>query len=529
MRTLATAICLVALVGVAGAAYAELQNIEIGGEIRIRGRYWNNGASGVPTEGISPWPGAMLRRRVLGHWGITSRFDWDNAGSDVSYIEQRTALHVKADFTDNVSVFIELSNYGRWGEDFRSPDYVTGTDQRATIDKNLAEVEIYQGYIETDEMFGFPVRLRVGRQELVFGKGWLVGNMISPTLKLSFDAIRLTYTREGWFEADAFASKLVENYFGDEDVELAGIYATLTKFEPVQVSGYWFWLRDPRNIDESPGTGTWRDLLRDRAEKAAGVNDYGTTHLHTLGGRIFGEYAGFDYDGEIAYQLGPAGQAGALFTTVGYGDDDARFKSWATDIEIGYTIDVKTQPRFSVGCAHFEGDDNRDMSFTDWLNPNYMGEASLSFNRLFSAKWYSAIFDIPGGSAANLSNFTQARAGFKLSPLECLSTGVKAAYFWVDEVFNKPAVWKIGRGNFPISALFPWMTEASDKDFGLTTTVWAKYNYTEDLFVSIGWEHFFPGGALNDGAYVMANGLRNAGGSATDDADYLWIDTGIKF
>ena len=72
-----------------GVAFAELQNVEVGGKLRIRGNMFS-------LE--------------------------DN---DASFVEQRTMLNVKADFTNEVSAFIELDSYDIWGEDFRS-NYLTG-------------------------------------------------------------------------------------------------------------------------------------------------------------------------------------------------------------------------------------------------------------------------------------------------------------------------------------------------------------------------------------------------------------------
>jgi len=95
------AVAVLALLG--SVAVAELQNVEVGGSIRIRGNY----------------------------------FDMDSLGK-MSYIQQRTRLNVKADFTQDVSAFIELDSYDAWGEDFRSW-YLCGNDFRGgdNVDRAL--------------------------------------------------------------------------------------------------------------------------------------------------------------------------------------------------------------------------------------------------------------------------------------------------------------------------------------------------------------------------------------------------------
>jgi hypothetical protein len=82
------------VLSISSVVFAELQNVEVGGNIRIRGNYYN------------------LDQAV-----------------DTSFVEQRTRLSVKADFTQDVSAFIELDYYNHWGEDFRSL-YLTGADFR---------------------------------------------------------------------------------------------------------------------------------------------------------------------------------------------------------------------------------------------------------------------------------------------------------------------------------------------------------------------------------------------------------------
>ena len=94
MRVLAI---LMAGVALCGTAIAELQNVEVGGELRIRGRYWNNVNSSVPAPRFSD---GALKGRSLGPFGAIGRFAWDDKDSGLSFIEQRTALHVNASFTE---------------------------------------------------------------------------------------------------------------------------------------------------------------------------------------------------------------------------------------------------------------------------------------------------------------------------------------------------------------------------------------------------------------------------------------------
>jgi hypothetical protein len=55
------------------------------------------------------------------------------------------------------------------------------------------------------------------------------------------------------------------------------------------------------------------------------------------------------------------------------------------------------------------------------------------------------------------------------------------------------------------------------------------YNYSEDLYFSVGWDHLFVGDGLEEGNFIGGNGLDFAGGSDGDDVDYLYFETGIFF
>ena len=137
-------VCLGLMLVVVGSAYAELQNVEVGGEIFIRGRYWHNVYTSPGPQQIHI-PASLLPMRPIGSpLGVIGRFDWDGKGNDLSFVEQCTRINVRADFTNNVCVFIELDSIDIWGEDFRS-NYVTGADFVTTT---ADDVEVAEAYIQ---------------------------------------------------------------------------------------------------------------------------------------------------------------------------------------------------------------------------------------------------------------------------------------------------------------------------------------------------------------------------------------------
>jgi len=248
-----------------GPAFAELQNVEIGGSLRIRGNYFD-----------------MDYTRYIGGYDHHGVFGMEAFGKH-AFIEQRTRLNVKADFTQNVSAFVEFDYYDWWGEDFRS-DYLTGADYRGGSN----DVALYQAYIEAQYLWDTPLSVRVGRQELALGSQFLVGvNDVSHSFTgLSFDAVNVAYTTE-LVALNAFAAKLAETMgdFGENDVDVYGLYASYIGIEDVALDLYWLFVRDDGGC-------------------VARFVDIDGADMHTIGLRGAGVMGGFDFDLEAAYQFG---------------------------------------------------------------------------------------------------------------------------------------------------------------------------------------------------------------------------------
>ena len=499
-------------------AFGDLRNIEVGGEIHIRGRYWHNvyenGIQGPAAVRIPPF---FLPGRAIGPFGAAGRYDFDDRGNNLDFVEMRTRLSVDAELDRQVRAFIELESYDNWGEDFRS-DHITGLDARAGTGD---DVEIYQGFIEADNMYDLPLRLRIGRQELKMGKGWLVDDITTAVIGRSFDAVRLTYHPDDW-TLDVWASKLAERFQMEEDgdVDFYGAYATYSGMEALSVSAYWMLIRDGRSLND-----TNFNFLGEALENWFGVDDYDVTNMHTIGLRAFGNYNAFDYDLELAYQFGDAGQVGAGFKPFLYGDDGAKFDSLAADLEIGYRFDMWGSPRVYLGGAYFEGEDNRKLDFWDWINPFDRPQASVSFNRMFPGAPYSAVLEI----GQDMSNFWQVRGGVALKPTEQTTASLRIAYFEIDEAFDWPLYWSVGRFRVPVAPSLPFLTQTAADDIGWTTTLVLGYAYSEDLSFQLVWEHLFPGDGLDEGSFVHRYGLEFTGGTDDDGADYFHLASRLRF
>jgi hypothetical protein len=267
------------------------------------------------------------------------------------------------------------------------------------------------------------------------------------------------------------------------------------------------------------------ELVREWFEDLFGYDDYDPTNLHTAGLRFAGEAAGFDYQIEAAYQWGDASAVGSLFAPILYGDDSADFGNWGGHFDVGYTFDVNWQPHVYIAADYYGGEDNRDVNFFDRFRIFKKGDASVSFNRLFSsweAEWF---FD-----GSYLSNAWIGKAGVSATPLEAVEVGLDVLYLETLDAFDAPVSWKVGPFYIPIAQNLPCWTTESDTDLGWETILWATYAYSEDLSFEVGWNHLFTGDALKRGAYSDANGLGNLQSLGDpDDADYVWWGATLSF
>jgi len=425
MRTLTTLVIAMLVLSMAGVAVAELQNVEVGGKLKIRGNYYR-----------------------LDDFGTTSA------------VEQRTVLNVKADFTNDVSAFIEFDSYDNWGDSFRS-NYLTGIDGRGAADVNL-----YQAYVNVKNLWGTPLSLRVGRQELVFGSSFLLGNNSSNAFftGLSYDAIRLTFAND-MFKIDAFAAKLAESFknFGKGDVDLYGIYGSYIGIEDVTIDAYGLYVRDDSVVG----------------------NDI---DLYTVGLRGAGTMSGFDFDAEVAYQMGSVdGQPSAC--PFGFGEADVDYGTFGANVDLGYTFDTTWQPRVFAKAAYFGGGDPDESC---WSN-----DRTLPFNRLFSDVDYSLFLD----NQSNLTNLIFYGLGVQVMPTECVSLKLMGAYLDLDN--------SIGEQN----------------SLGWEVALSGTYHYSEDLAFSAGYSHFFG----SDWDQTKDCPVYDWDGDQSSDFDYFWMQTEIAF
>ena len=163
MKKLWLVVALVALGGLTSKTYADVQNIRLSGDIRIRGYFIDSaGDDGTGAQGKG----------------------------NASFISQRTRVSVEADLEDHVLVVVTLRAESLWGSDNESVHNASGAGNagaNGNINRGM-DVGVNEAYVQFNELFYTPATLKLGRQYLQYGRGLIIS---SVEQEYNYDAARL--------------------------------------------------------------------------------------------------------------------------------------------------------------------------------------------------------------------------------------------------------------------------------------------------------------------------------------------------
>ncbi len=486
MKKLSILLALALVVALTGPAVAEVEEITVGGSIQIRGQ--------ILTPGVA----------------LAGEFDeaFNDDVNSLDWVTQRTRVNVDAKLSGGVRGFVELQSYDLWGVDEFGEfefDNVSSFDPEAQnwqrpFGSLLAgngndEVGLYQAYIEMNDIADYPLMVRIGRQELVYGREWLVGNNDAGLnfAGLSFDAIKASYETD-MFRVDAWWSKLVEltsppvsavigEVEEDGDIDFYGVYGTYKGLDNIAIDGYWLFVRNA-----------------DNTVNLFSADDTGDTDgLHTVGAR-----------GAGMWELGPGMLDASIEAAFQFGDNDVAdaggssgdYEGWAFNAMGGYTFDdVQWSPRLEAEYAYFSGDDDA------------ADEDTEEFVRLFSDVHYGEL-NLGGAFDQNASNLHILRIGGSIVPVEKLTVKADFYYFMLAEDDDD------GLGKtFGVLQ----NTADVDDDVGYEINLVADYQYTEDLNLRLGWAHFFADDAIENSWGFDGVDTND------DDVDYIYVQALLVF
>ncbi|MFA5320214.1 MAG: alginate export family protein [Candidatus Omnitrophota bacterium] len=309
IKRLSVLLCLALVAGLACSAYAEVQNVKVGGDITVLGVGRSN-------------------------FDLSNGSAGNKENDQGSLFATQTRVRIDSDLTDNVTATLRLINERSWtAEDVQSSD----------IDLDLA-------YVTLKEFLYSPLSLKIGRQELRFGNALVIGatNTYSPSvlngvpgdlsLRKSFDALRATLNYDP-LVVDTFYAKINEgsSVYVNDDTNLYGVNAAYdfgTKGAKAEV---YMFSKNDSSADKNDKVNTFGTLLS--AQLVENLN----TSL------------------EVAYQDG--------YTR----DSQVKRNAWAMQAMADYTFaDVSLKPNVGLGYTYLSGDkDSGDSKNKAWDSMYY--------------------------------------------------------------------------------------------------------------------------------------------------------------
>lgn len=451
--------------------------------------------SAAPAQNAvtSPAPKVGASSQVLNDWlrsQSTAWTPWDVGGqfrARVELFDNASPANPKLDFqrvgvnNDNSYWWLREKVHLGYNADWFAV-YTEGRDSRAWQDndtKNLGQdpLELYQAYAILGNAKEFPLTVKVGRQELLYGDERLVGPSDWSNTGRVFDAVKLRWQAKDWW-VDAFASHVVavnSTHFNSADVHdsFFGVYSSFLNLVPIQESQFYFL---SRNVDVGSYAGT---KPRD---------------IYTLGLRfksLPGKLRGWDYSVEFVQQLGSINtgavrlhqQANALAVAAGYTWE----KTFAT-------------PRIGLEYDYSSGDND----------PN--DTKSETLDNLFPTnhKHYGTM-DIVGWR-----NLHDVRVSLSAKPHKKLAVNLDYHLFWLanthDAFYPQSGSARSGNGYGLVPGYSSFVGSELDLDVTYAITPWAG--------LRAGAGHFFTGG------YIDAS--KAASGGAVD-ANWCYLQTTLSF
>lgn len=264
----------------AWAVPASAGGVTFGAQYRLRGEYTNNGVSAG-----------------------TADYD-DDIDDSSDFWTQRIRLTANATATDDVTAKITIQDTRTFG----------ATSLLSNDGSN--SIDLHEAYVNIANLFGTPVALRAGRQELNYGSQRLIGGFGWSNEGRAFDGFKFMYSNDA-VDVDVFTTTITEDGTGNDDTSFSGIYATIKEIVPNNTVDLY--------------------LLN--------VSDNIAMKQYTIGARIAGAMSGVDYTLEVPFQFGEA-------------TSTSDYDAWAAAITAGYTLPTPLKVRIGVEYDFATGQDS---------------------------------------------------------------------------------------------------------------------------------------------------------------------------
>ena len=190
----------------------------------------------------------------------------------------RTRIGVTFQPLDEVDVFIQMQDARTFGSE-------NPAQGRGTLDGSADALDFHQAYFAVRDLFGTPLTLKVGRQELAYGNQRLIGSVGWSNVGRTFNAATASYSADR-ASFDLFTAKLVDSPSRSSSQNLYGLNSTF----------------DLGGLHLADAFA----LIDNNTEKLQRGADAGKSKLvrYTVGTYLRGASAPIDYEVEAIYQAG---------------------------------------------------------------------------------------------------------------------------------------------------------------------------------------------------------------------------------
>jgi len=442
------AFCAIALVlGLAVPAFAAVQNVKVSGDLTV----------------------SAIGRRDL-DLGLLGGLD-----DDANVMNSIVRVRIDADLTDNVSTTVRLINERDWDDE---GDAATGTH----VDLDLA-------YVTMREMLYSPLTVTIGRQELRFGNGLIVGDPHTNNMsdepggdilnqdlsaRKAFDATRAT------LDYDPLVIDFIYAVI-DEDNKVTA--ATSKEDDDDNLYG----LNAKYDFGDEYGTMAEAYFFTkvDKTRTATGViADNKPDTVYCPGLRVStNPTKKLNLQAEFAYQTGSKQVVSSDLAPVHVAGQNRQRKAMAGQFISTYALDMDYSPVLNLTYAYYSGENNpythSDEEYRGW-DPMYEDQTAGSLiNALLQP-----------------TNCHIADASVTLEPMEDVTAKLSWINVWLAHEVGEVA----GSGTVTTQ---PGVTATNltldpDKRYlGYEIDAELNYDYTEDVQFGLLFGYFKPGEAWN--------------------------------
>ena len=474
-----------------GTTFAAVENIKVSGDITV---------TGVLRDLTLGTTSGLLQ--LNGLIGVT-------AGEQDSFVLSQVRLRIDADLTENVSAVVRLLNERIWGQE----------------NTNDTDIVIDLAYIELREFLYQPLTLVVGRQNLRYGNGMIIGDpdtnqassganaMLGPisrdvygdmSMRKSFDAVKavLDYCP---YTIDLFYAKVSEGWLAEnsvdnsDDIDIYGINAAYDWSSYNGVTEAYFIFnnksRDARGMLEP------FEVVENQSKTfvAGGRFQFDPSDNLTLG--LEGAYQ----FGDVPYWEGALNRLGAPMPC-------EHLSAWAAQFISEYRFLNDYNAKLGLTYSYFSGNDDYNFgngTFNGW-NPMFEDQTPAEIMNILFPQTNVHFVSLSGS----------------MMPREDITVGL--SYSWaklaenVDAQLNpNPNTYSVpyygqwfipnyGALGLGPAEVFEYAVNRDETFLGQEIDTFVLYDYTEDVQIKLTGAWFIPGKFFTDANDDVAYSVKSA-------------------